>query len=123
MSGGLWSHWRTNKIGRLVSVNAGLRSTELAIEREPEGLRMQWPEWWDWELELTPHLEKRMEDRDCTEIDLREMLERANGYRPDVVEGRWVIETRHRRASWEVIVETDFEEELLVVITAYPVER
>jgi hypothetical protein len=84
---------------------------------------MEWPEWWDWELELTPHLEMRMEDRDFTEIDLRQMLERADGYRPDVVEGRWVIKTRHRRANWEIIVEPDFEDELLVVITAYPVER
>jgi hypothetical protein len=84
---------------------------------------MEWPEWWDWELELTPHLEMRMEDRDFTEIDLRQMLERADGYRPDVVEGRWVIKTRQRRANWEIIVEPDFEDELLVVITAYPVER
>jgi hypothetical protein len=38
---------------------------------------MPWPEWWEWELEITPHLEKRMEDRDCTEIDLRTMLARA----------------------------------------------
>ena len=84
---------------------------------------MEWPEWWDWELELTPHLEMRMEDRDFTEIDLRQMFERADGYRPDVVEGRWVIKTRRRRANWEIIVEPDFEEELLVMITAYPVER
>lgn len=83
---------------------------------------MEWPEWWAWELEFTPHLEKRMEDREFTEIDLRQMLERARRYRPDVIEGRWVIETRHRRRKWEVIVEPDSEERLQVVITAYPVE-
>ena len=38
---------------------------------------MEWPAWWEWELEITPHLEKRMEDRDFTEIELREMLEQA----------------------------------------------
>jgi len=81
---------------------------------------MEWPEWWEWELEITPHLEKRMGDRDFTEIDLREMLEQARRYRPDVVEGRWVIETSHRRKGWEVIVEPDVQERLLVVITAYP---
>ena len=43
------------------------------------------------------HLEKRMEDRDCTEIDLRAMLEQAQDYSLDVVEGRWVIATRHRQ--------------------------
>lgn len=83
---------------------------------------MTWPLWWAWELELTPHLEKRMEDRSFTEVDLRRMLEHARGFRPDVVEGRWVIETFHRRRTWEVIVEPDEMDELLVVVTAYPVE-
>ena len=83
---------------------------------------MEWPVWWEWELEFTPHLEKRMEDRDFTEIDLREMLEQAQGYGPDVVVGRWVIATRHRRRRWEVIVEPDADTRLLVVVTAYPVE-
>lgn len=80
-----------------------------------------WPEWWDWELELSPHLEKRMMDRDFNEIDLRRMLENAKGYHPDIVEGRWVIETRHHRRTWEVIIEPDSDEQMLVVITAYPV--
>jgi hypothetical protein len=62
-----------------------------------------------------------MDDRRFTELDLRRMLEGATGYRPDVVEGRWVIETRHRRRPWEVIVEPDRERQLLVVVTAYPV--
>jgi hypothetical protein len=72
-------------------------------------------------LELSPHLLKRMDDRRFTEIDLRRMLERASSYREDAVEGRWVIETRHRGRAWEVIVEPDVERELLVVLTAYPV--
>jgi hypothetical protein len=83
--------------------------------------RRGWPEWWDWELELSPHLFKRMEDRRFTEIDLRQMLERASDYREDVVEGRWLIETTHRRKPWEAIVEPDAERQLLVVVTAYPV--
>ena len=83
--------------------------------------RRGWPGWWDWELELSPHLLKRMTDRRFTEIDLRRMLERASGYREDVVEGRWIIETRHRGRAWEVIVEPDGERQLLVVVTAYPV--
>lgn len=78
-------------------------------------------DWWDWELELSPHLLKRMTDRRFTEIDLRRMLETASGYREDVVEGRWIIETRHRGRAWEVIVEPDGERQLLVVVTAYPV--
>jgi hypothetical protein len=62
-----------------------------------------------------------MDERRFTEIDLRRTLERATSYRPDVVESRWVIETRHRRRAWEVIVEPDWERRLLVVVTAYPV--
>jgi len=49
------------------------------------------------------------------------MLDRAVSYRGDVVEGRWIILTRHRRRLWEVIVEPDFGAKLLVVVTAYPV--
>jgi hypothetical protein len=82
-----------------------------------------WPEWWTWELELSPHVERRMEDRDFSEVELRDMLESPDAYREDVVGGRWVVETRFRRQRWEVIVEPDEAERLLVVITAYKVER
>ena len=81
----------------------------------------KWPDWWDWELELTPHLLKRMEDRRFNEVDLRMMLEHARSCRPDIVEGRWVVITRYRQHFWEVIVEPDIVAELLVVVTAYPV--
>ena len=64
-----------------------------------------------------------MVDRRFTEVDLRRMLEHAGGYRADVVEGRWVIETRHNKKNCEVIVEPDNEQELSVVVTAYPVEE
>lgn len=82
-----------------------------------------WPTWWDWELDFTPHLLKRMEDRDFTEVDLRAMLERAAGIRPDVVDYRWVVVTRLRGRPWEIIVEPEVESSLLIVITAYPCER
>ncbi len=83
-------------------------------------IRRRWPEWWDWELEFNPHLFKRMLDRNFTEIDLRTMFEHARGYRPDVVEGRWVVVTLHRRQTWEIIVEPDFGSKRLLIITAYP---
>ncbi|WP_295409609.1 DUF4258 domain-containing protein [uncultured Thiocystis sp.] len=83
--------------------------------------RRAFPDWWQWDLEWTPHLLKRMEDRRFNEVDLREMLQHARSYRQDVVEGRWVIETRHDQHPWEVIVEPDTIERVLVVITAYPV--
>lgn len=84
---------------------------------------MRWPEWWDWELEFTSHLEKRMEDRDFTEVELREMLAGATDYREDVVEGRFVVEARHANEAWEVIVQSDEGELILVVITAYAVSE
>jgi len=40
--------------------------------------------------------------------------------RPEVLESRWVIETLHRQPNWEVSVEPDPAERLLVVVTAYP---
>jgi hypothetical protein len=82
---------------------------------------LSWPDWWDWEIEFTPHLLKRMEDRNFNEIDLREMLYHPKNYKPDIVEGRWIIETHHERHPWEVIVEPDDYEKLLVIVTAYPV--
>ena len=48
---------------------------------------MNWPMWWDWELEISPHVEKRMEERTFTEIDLREMLQRAHAFELDEIEG------------------------------------
>jgi hypothetical protein len=54
-----------------------------------------WPDWWEWELELSPHLLKRMEERRFTEVDLRRMLEIARKFRPDIVEGRWLISTAY----------------------------
>jgi len=85
--------------------------------------RAPFPIWWEWELELTPHLEKRMEDRDFTEVDLRLMLEHASSYRAGVSEGRFTVETRLRGRAWEVVVEPDEVEHLLVVVTAYGVDR
>lgn len=81
----------------------------------------QWPDWWDWELELCPHLLKRMIDRQFNEIDLRKMLHNAQSYRQNIVDGRWVVMTRHSQRPWEVIVEPDSTSNLVVVITAYPV--
>lgn len=80
----------------------------------------RWPHWWDWDLELSPHLAKRMLDRSFTEIDLRTMLERAKDCKPGAADGRWVVVTTHRRRTWEIVVEPDARSERLVVITAYP---
>lgn len=79
-----------------------------------------WPEWWQWKLELSPHLFKRMIDRRFNELELRAMMEDAQGFRTAADPSRFVVETRHEGRAWEIVVEPDPEGELLVVITAYP---
>lgn len=64
-----------------------------------------------------------MRDRGFTEVDVRRMLEHAGGHTPDIMAGRFVIEARHAWQSWAVIVEPDEGRQLLVVITAYPVDQ
>ena len=82
----------------------------------------RWPEWWDWELELSPHLFKRMADRRFSELDLRAMLDTQEATDRILVEGRWVIIAAHRRRTWEVVVEPDADSRHLVVVTAYEYE-
>ena len=64
-----------------------------------------------------------MEDRGFNEVGLRQMLEHASDHAPDIMAGRFVIETRHGGQAWAVIVEPDEGRQLLVVVTAYPVEE
>jgi hypothetical protein len=85
--------------------------------------KKEWPPWWDWELDLRPHVEERMEDRRFTEVELRRMMEIANDCNPARRAGRWVIETKHQGRRWEVIVEPNPADELIEVITAYAVKR
>lgn len=83
---------------------------------------MDRPQWWSWELELTPHVLKRMVDRQFNEVDLRLMMERAEGYHEDYQQGRFVVETRHEGRAWVVIVEPSPEDRVLIVVTSFPVE-
>ena len=82
----------------------------------------RWPPWWDWDLELSSHLLKRMLDRRFTEVDLRTMLEHAQSIERGIVPGRWTVRARYRRRSWEIILEPDNDSRLIVVITAYPID-
>jgi hypothetical protein len=79
------------------------------------------PEWWNWELSFSSHAELRMEQRGVTEVDVRAMLERATGYEPSVIEGRFMIHVIHRQRPWIVIVEPDLVAKRLVVVTTYEV--
>ncbi len=79
------------------------------------------PEWWGFELELSPHVEDRMIDRGFSEADLRIMMEDADGVRIGSRVGRWVIDTHHLGDAWEVVVEPDERDRVIVAITAYKV--
>ena len=77
------------------------------------------PAWWTWDLSFTPHAELRIEQRGVTEVDVRAMLERAIGFEPSVVEGRFMIHVARNNRPWIVIVEPDIDASVLVLVTAY----
>jgi hypothetical protein len=81
---------------------------------------MDWPDWWSWEIEITPHLMKRMVDRQFNEVDLRLMLDAATGFHENHEESRFVVETTYGGRCWVVIVEPSSDDEALIVVTAYP---
>jgi len=84
---------------------------------------MALPEWWNWEIEITPHIEKRMISRNFSEIELREMLINAKEFEKDIEDSRYKITSKLRTKKWEIIVEPDYFEKLLVIITAYCIEE
>ena len=63
-----------------------------------------------------------MVDRVFSETDLRTMMEAATGFRLTMTPGRYLIDTKHQSKSWIVVVEPDWDERTLVVVTAYPRE-
>ncbi len=82
----------------------------------------RWPEWWEWELSFRDHARQVMRERDVTEVDVREMLEDARDLYWASLAGRWVVLSRWRRRLWEVVVEPDAIDGVLVVITVYEVD-
>lgn len=83
---------------------------------------MNWPSWWEWDLGFTGHAEIRMEERNFTEVDLRSMLDDATQLVPARRPGRWIVHTRHAGQSWNVVVEPDLDDKILMIVTAYPKE-
>ena len=77
------------------------------------------PEWWGFELELSGHILERMLDRGFSETDLRLMLEMALLIRDGRLEGRWIVDTVHQKEPWEIVVEPDHADRVIVVVTAY----
>ena len=63
-----------------------------------------------------------MLDRRFNEADLRLMLDDAWEYYVSDQEGRFVIKTRRDGQLWEIIVEPLYDEHILLVVTAYPLD-
>jgi hypothetical protein len=82
---------------------------------------MNWPDWWDWQLEISSHCLKRMQDRGFNEADLRTMLEDASSC-IEQSHGTYLIETDLAGLPWEVIVAPDERQQVIVVVTADPSE-
>lgn len=87
------------------------------MDRDP---RTDPPEWWEWPLAFTPHLEARMEEREFSEVELRTMLLNASRVASARRPGRFVAAMRHRGVPWSVVLEPDESERLLYVVTAFP---
>jgi hypothetical protein len=87
------------------------------MDRDP---RIDPPEWWEWPLAFTPHVESRMEERQFSEVELRAML--ADATRIDFARrpGRFLVATLHSGKAWAVVLEPDEDERLLYVVTAFP---
>jgi hypothetical protein len=80
---------------------------------------MQWPNWWNWELEISSHCLKRISERGFNETDLRTMLDHAVQFE-EQPHGTFLVSTTLAHRPWEVIVSPDEDHRLLVVVTAYP---
>jgi hypothetical protein len=80
---------------------------------------MKRPDWWDWDLAFTSHVEVRMEERGVSEVELRAMLENATEIRPASRPGRWLVHASHGGRSWVVVLEPDETDQLLFVVTVY----
>jgi hypothetical protein len=87
------------------------------MDRDP---RTDPPDWWDWPLTFTAHVEARMEERQFSEVELRTMFAAATRISDARRPGRFLIACRHRDVPWTVVVEPDPAAQLLFVVTAFP---
>jgi hypothetical protein len=105
-----------------LTISASLRTIEPVRLIFGDGAAViEWPEWWSWEIQMLLHVQERMVDRSFTETDLRLMLEDAEDLIPSHVPGRWLVVARLHGVAWNIVVEPDAEERILIVVTAYEV--
>lgn len=84
--------------------------------------RAGWPAWWDFDLMLSPHALQRMDERGLGEVELRTLIHDAQDYRPSCVPGRFLVASSAGGVHWEIVVEPDEFEGVLIVVTVYGVQ-
>jgi hypothetical protein len=47
------------------------------------------------------------------------MFETAIAVRAERLDGRWIVDTVHQREPWDIVVEPDHADRVIVVVTAY----
>jgi len=82
----------------------------------------KYPSWSEWELLLSSHALKRMEQRGLSEIDLRTMLHSASAYTMTMQRDRWLAHCNFQGTKWLVVLEPIHDLELITVVTVFPVE-
>lgn len=81
-----------------------------------------WPYWWDWEIELSGHIEKRMLQRGFSEAELRTMLDDVLEIAPTREDGRWQVICRFEGTRWKIILEPREVHQTIEAITAFPLD-
>jgi hypothetical protein len=77
------------------------------------------PDWWQWDLTFTRHVHVRMEEREFSEVELRGMISDITNLLAARRRGRFIGRTRLKGAPWIVVLEPDFDDHVVVVVTAY----
>ena len=80
------------------------------------------PSWWTWQVVVSHHASRRMAQRMCPEWMLRSMLQSPSGVQSDAAPGRFLIEALNHGRLWHIIVEPDYGERVMIVVTLYPVD-
>jgi hypothetical protein len=81
--------------------------------------RIDAPEWWEWPLTFTPHVESRMEERGFSEVELRTMIAKVSRVTAARHPGRFVAMTQHAGEPWAVVLEPEWDDQLLFVVTGF----
>jgi hypothetical protein len=116
--------WDLGSGGRHLRIGTAARESECRYLAEmPRNPRDDPPEWWDWDLAFTHHVESRMEERGFSEVELRTMLAETTELVPARQLGRFLAQASHGGRPWTVVLEPDPDDQVLFVVTAFPLDE